>query len=65
MLHEKTETAVQETANELLDWKKYGTWKTYNPDVPIDANTLLQRKNVRNNSKLFETMALNLLVDES
>ena len=33
-------------------------------DVSIDANTLPQRKNVRSNSKLFETIAVNLLVED-
>ena len=44
MLYEQAEAAIQETANELLDWKKYRSQKSYNHDVPKDANTLTQRE---------------------
>ena len=44
MLCEQAEAAIQETANELLDWKKYRSQKSYNHDVPKDANTLTQQE---------------------
>ena len=65
MLYEQAEVAIQETANELLDWKKYWSQKSYNHDVPKYANTLTQRKNVGKSSTLFETMALNLFIEDN
>ena len=54
MSYEQAEAAVWKTANELFDRKKYGLWKSYNFNVPMDANSLLQQKNVRNNPRCLK-----------
>ncbi|XP_066926157.1 uncharacterized protein [Clytia hemisphaerica] len=64
MSYEQAEAAVRETANDLFGRNEFGKWKSYSRDVEIDDNTLPMRKNSRVNSKLFEAMALGLLVED-
>ena len=64
MSYEQAEAAVRETANDLFGRKEFGKWKSYNRKEDIDDNTLPMRKNCRVNSKLFEAMALSLLVED-
>ena len=64
MSYNQAEAAVRETANHLFGREEFGKWKSFDPDQPVDSNTLPQRRNSRENSKLFEAMALNLLVED-
>ena len=64
MSYEQAEAAVRETANYRFRSKEFGEWKSYDPNVPVDNNTLPERKNVCKNSKLFEVMTLNLLGED-
>ena len=49
----QAKAAVRETANYLFGRKEFGERKSYDPNVPVENNTLPERKIVRKNSKLF------------
>ena len=64
MSYEQAVAAVRGTANYLFGRKEFGECKSFDPNVPVDNNTLPKRKNVLKNPKLFEAMTSNLLVED-
>lgn len=64
MSYEQAEATVTETANCVLGKKEFGEWKSYDPNVLSDNDTLPECKNMHKNSIIFEAMALNFLVED-
>ena len=64
MSYEQAEAAVTETANCVLWRKEFGEWKSYDPNVLSDNDTLPEWKNMHKNSTLFEAMTLNILAED-
>ena len=64
MSYDQAEAAVIETANCVLWRKEFGEWKSYDPNVLSDNDTLPEWKNMHKNSTLFEAMTLNILAED-
>ena len=64
MSYEQAEATVTETANCVLGKKEFGEWKSYDPNVLSDNDTLPECKNMHKNSIIFEAMALNFLAED-
>lgn len=60
----KLKYLLRETTKYHFGGKEFGEWKSYDPNVLSDNDTLPECKNMHKNSIIFEAMALNFLVED-